>query len=394
MPLITAIDKLPPVLAASVTAAERAYIEALTRQGALPFAVTPHFASLAGPSPEDPIRRQFFPDPREQIPDPFALDDPLGEAFHRAAPRLVHQYRDRALLLAGGTCAGYCRHCFRRVWVGGRQGFIGEAALGPALAYLRAHTEIREILVSGGDPLTAPDAALAWLFDRLREARPGVLLRICTRVPITDPARLNDGIMDLFRQYRPMRMMVHINHPRELAAPARQALTACVDAGIPVHVQTVLLRGINDDTDTLEELFRECLDLGLSPYYLFQLDLAPGTAHFRVPLGQGLALYETLTARLGGPTEQVGEPGQSINQGHVSRKLPVYAVDLPGGGGKIRLCREAIAREEERPEGRVYLLAKPEHPARLSTDGNCWPYPADEKHDPRDNFLKTLDNRL
>jgi lysine 2,3-aminomutase len=236
--------------------------------------------------------------------------------------------------------------------VGGGQAFIGETELPPVLAYLRAHPEIREILVSGGDPLTAPDDTLAWLFARLREARPGALLRICSRVPVTDPARLGGGILDLFRQYRPMRMMVHINHPRELAAPTRQALGACVEAGIPIHVQTVLLRGINDDPKILEELFRECNNLGLSPYYLFQLDLAPGTAHFRVPLEQGLTLYEELTARLGGSG------------------LPVYAVDLPGGGGKIRLRREAIAGEEEQNGRRVLFLE--------GAGGKRWPYPADQ----------------
>ncbi|AEF86849.1 L-lysine 2,3-aminomutase (KAM) (LAM) [Treponema primitia ZAS-2] len=350
-PLITTVDRLPPALAASAGPAERAYAGELRSRFSLPFAVTPHFASLAGPDPDDPIRRQFFPDPREAIPDSFALDDPLGAALWQASPRLVHQYRDRALLLAGGACAGYCRYCFRRVWVGGGQAFIGGAELEAALGYLREHPEIREILVSGGDPLTAGDAALGELFRRLREARPGILLRVCTRVPITEPTRLSPGLIGLFRQWRPLRLAVHINHPRELAVPAREALAACVDAGIPVHVQTVLLRGINDSVETLEELFRECLCLGLSPYYLFQLDLAPGTAHFRVPLEQGLSIYEALQARIGGPG------------------LPAYAVDLPGGGGKIRLRREAIAGEEEREGRRVLLLEGP--------GGKRWVYPAE-----------------
>jgi lysine 2,3-aminomutase len=274
---------------------------------------------------------------------------------------LIHQYRDRALLLAGGSCAGYCRHCFRRVWIGQQavqnatvetpNGFISGAELAPVSAYLGVHPEIREILVSGGDPLTAPDEALARLFAVLRDARPGVGLRLCTRAAVTDPDRLSPALIDLLRQYRPLRMSVHINHPRELAGQARRALAACADAGIPVLVQTVLLRGVNDDPAVLEELFRECRDLGLSPYYLFQLDLAPGTRHFRTPLKRGLAIY--------------GELGKNG-----AGRLPVYAVDLPGGGGKIALHGGVIAEEREDPRGRVYLLRGP--------DGRLWTYPADD----------------
>jgi lysine 2,3-aminomutase len=347
--LITTPEALPPHLYASVNEEERAYVTELERRGGLPFAVTPHFASLAGPESDDPLRRQFFPDPREKLPDPFALDDPLGEAHHHAAPRFVHQYRDRALLLAGGRCAGYCRHCFRRLWVGSPQPFITDAELVPVIAYLAAHPEIREILVSGGDPLTAPNAALERLFNRLRKVPDASLsLRVCTRVPITDPGRFSDAVITLFSRYKPLRMAVHINHPRELAPEARKVLSACVNAGIPVLVQTVLLRGVNDDAAVLAELFRECSGLGLTPYYLFQLDLAPGTAHFRVPLKQGLALYRELREF----------PGEGC---------PAYAVDLPGGGGKIRLGEDSIAGEGEESRGPVYYLKGP--------DGRLWVYP-------------------
>jgi lysine 2,3-aminomutase len=260
------------------------------------------------------------------------------------------------------------------MWVG-HEPFISDAELIPVTAYLKTHGEIREVLVSGGDPLTAPDSVLEGLFRQLRETAsdatphpaldaaphpalypapdiaPHPALRVCTRAPITAPGRLSAGTIALFRRYRPLRLAVHINHPRELAPEARNALAACVEAGIPVLVQTVLLRGVNDDPATLAELFRECLDLGFDPYYLFQLDLAPGTAHFRVPLKQGLAIYRELRGLLG-------------------KECPVYAVDLPGGGGKIRLGEDSIAGERETPEGRVYLLKGP--------DGGLWAYPADE----------------
>jgi lysine 2,3-aminomutase len=342
--MITSIEGLPPELAASVSPEEKKYI---TEIQPLPFAVTEHFASLAGPEKDDPIRRQFFPDLREARRDPFALDDPLGEYLYRAAPRLVHQYRDRALLLAANTCAGFCRHCFRRVWLCAPPP-IGD--IQPALVYLAAHPEIRELLVSGGDPLTLDNAGLDDLFRRLRGARPGILLRVCTRVPITEPSRVDSDTIALFANFRPLRVVVHINHPRELSAQSRAVLAACVDADIPVLAQTVLLRGINDDPELLAQLFCSCLDLGLSPYYLFQLDLASGTAHFRVPLKRGLAIYR----ELGGLISGTG--------------LPVYAVDLPGGGGKIRLHENVIAGEKETADGFAHILK--------DDNGREWYYPA------------------
>jgi lysine 2,3-aminomutase len=346
--MITAIEDLPPELAASVTVEEKNYIEEIKRRGLLPFAVTPHFASLARPEQDDPIRRQFFPDPRETLPDPFALDDPLGEYRYKAAVGLVHQYRDRALLLAANTCAGYCRHCFRRVWLSSPAPAATD--LQPALAYLAAHHEIRELLVSGGDPLTMDNAALNDLFCQLRTARPDLLLRVCTRVPITEPLRLDSETIALFAQFRPLKIAVHINHQREFSASSRAAFTACVNAGIPVHVPTVLMRGINDDPARLAQLFQECFDMGLSPYYLFQMDLAPGTAHLRVPLKRGLAIYRELSGIISGSA------------------LPAYAVDLPGGGGKIRLHDNVIAGEKTTSAGTVYILK--------DQNGGEWEYPA------------------
>jgi lysine 2,3-aminomutase len=357
--LISRPEELPPALAASLSAGERALIAELPGRGLLPFGLSPHIASLAGPGRGDPVRGQFIPDPRELLPDPFALEDPLGEALYRRAPRLIHQYQDRALLLAGGGCGAYCRHCFRRVRQGGAQSFITGEELAPALAYLRGHPEIGELLISGGDPLTAGDGALDRLFADIREARPGLALRLCTRIPLTDPPRLGEGLRDLLRSYAfpqgkgppLLRAAIQVNHPRELSPPALGALSPWVEAGIPVLVQTVLLRGINDRAETLGELFRGCRALGLKPYYLFQLDLAPGIAHFRVPLREGLALYRELSAALPPPA------------------LPAYAADLPGGGGKIALREEALAGEGEDHRGRFLLLR--------ARDGKLWPYPAD-----------------
>ena len=239
--------------------------------------------------------------------------------------------------------------------------FISRNELEPVLAYLESQPGIREILVSGGDPLCADNGELEELFTKLRKARPGILIRLCSRVPITNPERLTRETISLLMRFRPMRLVTHINHPKELGTgdqgpgtnsiSAGVVLTSVAAAGIPVHVQTVLLRGINDNAEILAALFRACLDLGLSPYYLFQLDLAPGAAHFRVPLKEGLSIYRDLGRRIGG----LG--------------LPAFAVDLPGGGGKIRLDESVIAGEEDRPGGGVFLLK--------GMDGRLWAYPAD-----------------
>ncbi|MDR2494915.1 MAG: KamA family radical SAM protein [Spirochaetaceae bacterium] len=348
MNIIRRVEDLPEPLRAGVLPEEAAYLRRLGEEPALRgiplFGVTPHFASLAGSDAADPLRRQFFPSPAEAAPDPFALADPLGEEAHRKAPRLIRQYEDRALLLASGECAGYCRYCFRRIWARKDTGFIDDTRLAPVLAYLARHREIREALISGGDPLTAPDGALDRLLGSLRSVRPDLRLRLCTRVPITFPQRFDRGLLDLLKSYRPLRMAVHINHHRELSPPAREVLGACADAGIPVLTQTVLLRGVNDDAETLARLFAACVDAGLSLYYLFQLDTAQGTAHFRVDLADGLALYANLASR--------------------GAALPVYALDLPGGGGKIRLHEGVIAGKREG----AYLLRSP--------SGILYPYPA------------------
>jgi lysine 2,3-aminomutase len=341
--IINSIEELPAALAASLIVEERELIQKL-KSSPFPFAVTPHFASLASPDRDDPIRRQFIPDLLEETDDPFALDDPLGEEHYRITNRLVHQYRDRALLLAGGTCAGFCRYCFRRARM--KAGFISGAELEPVLANLESTPAIREILVSGGDPLTADNGELEELFGKLHKARPDMLIRLCSRVPVTDPKRLCPQTVDLFCRYKPLRLVTHINHAKELSPDTQTALASLVLAGIPVHVQTVLLKGINDNAETLALLFRECLNLGLSPYYLFQLDLAPGTAHFRVPLKKGLAIYRELERHISGLA------------------MPMYAVDLPGGGGKIRLSEGAIAGEDG---GILFLKAY---------DGKLWKYPA------------------
>jgi lysine 2,3-aminomutase len=286
----------------------------------LPFAVTRHYACLADPADvQDPIRRQFLPRLEELERGPGELRDPLGEADCQPVPRLLHRYPDRALLLVTDLCATYCRHCFRRGTAGQAGWVLTAAEAGAAAAYVASHREIRELILSGGDPLVLGDPALETILRVFRAARPGLALRIHTRLPVMLPARLSEPLVDLLRRYRPLRLVTQINHPHEMSPATRAALQRLGAAGIPLLNQAVLLRGVNDRLETLVELMRTLGETGVRPYYLFQPDLAEGTAHFRPPLRTSLELVAALRRRL------------------PRRLLPAYAVDLPGGGGKVRL---------------------------------------------------------
>lgn len=314
----------------------------LGEAGSLPFSATPYWLSLAEAKSDDPILAQCLPSPREFDPDPLALQDPLGEGTHAALPglpALVRQYPSRVLIRASGECAMTCRHCFRRSLLPGERGFLSRENQAAAAAWLGERPEIREILVSGGDPLVVSDDRLEDLLTALRRARPNALLRLCTRCPSTLPMRFTPRLVDILRRCRPLRVVAHFNHPRELSPLAGEALGTLIDAGIPVSVQTVLLSGINDDPSVLEELFSGLLVRGAEPYYLFQADLARGTAHLRCPLEKGLSIYAELRKRLSG------------------LELPRYAVDAPGGGGKVYLPEGVVGREKdvfwlETPSGR------------------------------------------
>ncbi len=317
-------------------------IEHSARDGGLPFAATRSFLSLAGPAPNDPILAQVLPSPREAEIRETEAADPLGEELHSPVRRLVHQYRSRVLLRVAGDCPVFCRHCFRRSLLPGEGGFITEEETGELADYIAKRPEIREVLVSGGDPLTASDRKLEFLFRSLRQARPEILIRLCTRAPVTLPSRVGEKLVDMLRDFRPLCVVTQANHPAELGAECKKALARLVDSGIPVHSQTVLLRGVNDDPDILETLFSRLARMGVDPYYLFQGDLAPGTAGFRVPLSRGLALYAELRQRLSGI------------------ELPRYAVDAPEGGGKVILPEGILGRKDG-----YWILAAPDGTQRL-----------------------------
>jgi len=296
----------------------------------LPYGVTSYYASLARTrDPErDPIAAQFVPRHEERDHLPYETADPLADDAYRVAPRVVHHYRDRVLVLAHDRCATYCRHCFRRHFTARGGGGITDEEIRDAAAYLGAHPEVQEALVSGGDPLMLSHDRLRRLLESLRAARPDLILRVATRIPVVQPRRVTPELAGLLGRLAPLWAVIQANHPRELTGEFASAVARLVDAGVPVLNQTVLLRGVNDDADTLEALLRGLLRNRVKPYYLFQGDLAAGTAHFRTTIDAGLDLMRELRRRLSGMA------------------VPVYAVDLPGGGGKVPLTEATIARRE------------------------------------------------
>jgi lysine 2,3-aminomutase len=337
-------------------------VEKLATENALPFAVPEYWLSLASEPwqtcsrdqngvPLDPILAQALPSPAELEFSKDESDDPLGELKHSVRPRLVHQYPDRVLLRATGECPMFCRHCFRRSLLAPERGFVNQGIILNLKNYLREHLEAREILVSGGDPLTASDEKLGVLFGAIRGANPSILIRLCTRAPVTLPDRVDEALVDMLARYKPLHIVIHVNHPQEISPRFERAISRLVDAGLPIRSQTVLLRGINDEVECLVELFAKLVRIGADPYYLFQGDLARGTRHFRVPLSRGLAIYSELRKRLSG------------------LEMPRYAVDAPDGGGKLYLPESIVGRE-----GNYWLLKSP--------DGSFHRYP--EESDPKE----------
>ncbi len=271
------------------------------------------------------LGRQVIPDPRE-LQDAAGLDDPLGEEKDSPVPHLTHRYPDRVLFVVTLECAVYCRFCTRKRKVG-RGDQVTDDTIQAGLAYIAAHPEIRDVLVSGGDPLILSDAKLGRILERLRRIPHVQIIRIGTRIPGVLPQRITSGLIRTLKKAHPLFMNLHFNHPDEITDEVRSAVKKLADAGIPLGSQTVLLRGINDRPEILGPLFRELLQMRIRPYYLLQGDLAKGTDHFRTPLDTGVAILRALRGRVSGLA------------------LPTLVVDLPGGGGKVPLCPDYVARK-------------------------------------------------
>ncbi len=315
----------------------------------LPFGVSRAYAALSGTEDPltDPIAAQYIPTPKELMTLPYESTDPIGDTRYLVTERLVRHYTDRALLLVSDRCATYCRFCFRRHFTGHGGGSISDKQIGDACEFLSRTPDVREVLLSGGDPLMLSDGDLEHVIRRLKQVDPGYIIRVCTRMPVVLPSRVTEDLARLMGSFSSLWLVIHANHPRELTAEFRAGMRRILGAGVPVLNQSVLLKGVNDDTDVLEKLFRGLAQSGVKPYYLFQGDLASGTAHFRVSLGRGIRMMEELRTRLSGLA------------------MPTYAVDLPGGG-KVPV-EPALLRVETD----AYVLRGP--------DGGEYRYPREDE---------------
>jgi lysine 2,3-aminomutase len=309
-----------------LTAEERRGIEQATRAG-FGLRVSPYYLGLCDPhDPSCPLRRQVIPRAREGQGAPGDLHDPLAERAHEVAPRLIQRYPDRALLLVTDQCVVHCRFCTRAHALGRGRGAAPLADLGEALAYLASHPEIRDVILSGGDPLTLSTKRLCALLEAVRATGHVETIRLGTRAPVCLPSRITAELVRALRRFHPLWVLTHFNHPRELTPQAARACIRLVDAGFPVMNQTVLLRGVNDEAAVLADLWRGLVRVRVRPYYLMQMDPVAGSAHLRTSLGAGIAILEELQGKLSGIA------------------LPKLVLDTPGGLGKVPLAPNYIVR--------------------------------------------------
>jgi lysine 2,3-aminomutase len=284
----------------------------------LALGITPYFFNLI--DQEDlfcPIRWQVIPRLEEADVAPWEMSDPCGEDAHSPVPGLVHRYPDRVLFLVTDRCAAYCRYCTRSRLVSNASGYDFHPAFDRQIDYIRNHPEVRDVLLSGGDPLLLSDEKLAQLLTQLRDIPHVEFLRIGTRIPIFLPQRITPALCELLKRFHPLFMSVHVNHPRELTCESRAALERLADAGVPLGSQSVLLRHVNDDPEVMKALVQKLLICRVRPYYIYQCDLIAGSAHLRTSVRRGLEIMDQL-------------------RGHTTGyAVPQYTIDAPGGGGKV-----------------------------------------------------------
>jgi lysine 2,3-aminomutase len=280
--------------------------------------ITPYFISLIDPDdPDDPIRKQVVPTAEEMVPFTAMMEDSLAEDRHSPVPGLVHRYPDRVLMLVTTQCASYCRYCTRSRIVGDPSATFSRAEFEMQIEYLKRTPQVRDVLLSGGDPLVLAPKILEEILSRLREIPHIEILRIGSRVPVFLPMRITDELTDMLQKYHPLWMNIHVNHSNEISAELADACDRLAKAGIPLGNQSVLLAGVNDNVHVQRQLVQDLVRIRVRPYYLYQCDLVEGAGHFRTPVAKGIEIMEGL-------------------RGHTSGyAVPQYIIDAPGGGGKI-----------------------------------------------------------
>jgi lysine 2,3-aminomutase len=317
-------------------------------KGRLALAVTPYFVSIMDSSnPNCPIRRQAIPRIEECHLSKNDMVDPCGEDKNSPVSGLVHRYPDRVLLLVTDQCATYCRYCTRRRLVGSNERPITQVNFEEVLKYLKTHKKVRDVLLSGGDPLLLENERLEEILSRLRMIPHIELLRIGTRAPVTLPQRITVGLVRMLKKYHPLMISIHFTHPKEITDAVRRACNELADGGIPLGSQTVLLKGINDKPNVMKKLVHELLKIRVRPYYIYQCDLATGTEHFRTSVATGIQIIEKL-------------------RGHTTGyAIPTYVIDAPGGGGKIPIEPDYVISKEKGKlvlrnyEGQVFEYPEP-----------------------------------
>lgn len=288
--------------------------------------INPYYLSLIR-YPGDPIWLQCVPDETE-LNDIDAPEDPLGEDSMSPVPNITHRYPDRVLFLTTSQCGMYCRFCTRKRKVG-NSSKISMRGLESAFKYIEEHKEIRDVILSGGDPLMLTDAMLEKILQRLRQIPHVEIIRLGTRMPVVLPHRITPKLVRMLKKYHPIYVNTHFNHPWEITPESKRACELLADAGIPIGNQTVLMKGVNDDPEVIKELFRKLLLMRVRPYYLYQADLTKGANHFRTPIKVGLEIMDKL-------------------RGHTSGlAVPYYVIDAPGGGGKIPLLPQYILYQDD-----------------------------------------------
>ncbi|WP_129723319.1 lysine 2,3-aminomutase [Xylanivirga thermophila] len=294
-------------------------------------AITPYYASLIDQdNPNCPIKAQCIPDIRELTILPYELSDPLDEDGLSPVPNIVHRYPDRVLFLLTNKCSMYCRHCTRRRMVGQEDCDITYESFEQAVEYIKSNKNIRDVLLSGGDPFILSDEFLERIISILRDIPHVEIIRIGTRTPVVLPMRITDELLAMLKKYQPIWINTHFNHPNEITEYSIQACEKIVDAGIPLGNQTVLLKGVNDDKETIKELFLKLVKMRVRPYYLYQCDLSQGIWHFRTSVEAGVDIMRSLRGYISGYA------------------VPTFVMDAPGGGGKIPINPEYVVDIDDR----------------------------------------------
>jgi lysine 2,3-aminomutase len=341
------IEKIFPL-----TESER---KALSAPGIFRVDITPYFISLIDPNdPDDPIRKQVIPTAAEMVPFTAMMEDSLSEDHHSPVPGLVHRYPDRVLMLVTTQCATYCRYCTRSRIVGDPLAQFSRAEFEMQIEYLKRTPQVRDVLLSGGDPLVLAPKILEEILARLREIPHIEIVRIGSRVPVFLPMRVTDELCDMLQKYHPLWLNIHVNHSNEITRELAEACDKLSRAGVPLGNQSVLMAGINDNVHIQRQLVQDLVRIRVRPYYLYQCDLVDGAGHFRTPVAKGIEIMEGL-------------------RGHTSGyAVPTYVVDAPGGGGKI-------------PVAPNYLLSMSDHKIVLRNfEGFITTYEEPTDYHPRD----------